>query len=81
MDVLTDVLYDGERLEVFRDGRIRTTSTHGSGCALASAIAAHLARGEALDAAVSLARAWVRRGIEGAPTLGRGRGPLDLFPR
>jgi hydroxymethylpyrimidine/phosphomethylpyrimidine kinase len=80
-DELTDVYYDGERLEIFRDARIRTTSTHGSGCALASAIAAHLARGEALDAAVSLARAWVRRGIEGAPTLGRGRGPLDLFPR
>ena len=67
-DVLTDVLYDGERLEVFRDARIRTTSTHGSGCALASAIAAHLARGDAsaespgdaLVAAVAAARAWVR---------------------
>ena len=88
-DVLTDVLYDGERLEVFRDARIRTTSTHGSGCALASAIAAHLAHGDAaaessddaLVAAVAAARAWVRRGIEIAPPLGHGRGPLDLFPR
>ncbi len=89
-DVLTDVLYDGERLEVFRDARIRTTSTHGSGCALASAIAAHLALGEArsaessgdaLFAAVVAARSWVRHGIESAPLLGHGRGPLDLFPR
>jgi hydroxymethylpyrimidine/phosphomethylpyrimidine kinase len=80
-DVLTDVFYDGERLELFRDARIRTTSTHGSGCALASAIAAYLARGEELHDAVSQARAWVRRGIEAAPPLGHGRGPLDLFPR
>ena len=88
--VVTDVLYDGERLEVFHDARIRTTSTHGSGCALASAIAAYLALGEAraaessgdaLVAAVAAARAWVRRGIEAAPPLGHGRGPLDLFPR
>jgi hydroxymethylpyrimidine/phosphomethylpyrimidine kinase len=78
---LTDVFYDGERVEVFRDRRLVTTSTHGSGCALASAIAAMLARGERLPAAVAKARAWVRRGIETAPPLGRGRGPLDLFPQ
>jgi hydroxymethylpyrimidine/phosphomethylpyrimidine kinase len=69
------------RVHLFRDRRIETTSTHGSGCALASAIAAWLARGETLAAAVAKARAWVRRGIETAPSLGRGRGPLDLFPR
>ena len=80
-DTLTDVLYDGERVHLFRDPRIVTTSTHGSGCALASAIAAFLARGETLLAAVAHARAWVRRGIETAPPLGHGRGPLDLFPR
>ena len=80
-ETLTDVFYDGERVEVFRDTRLVTTSTHGSGCALASAIAALLARGEALAAAVAKARVWVRHGIESAPPLGRGRGPLDLFPR
>jgi len=89
-DVLTDVFYDGDRLEAFRDARIQTTSTHGSGCALASAIAAYLALGEGgsapssgddLVAAVTAARAWVRRAIEDAPRLGHGRGPLDLFAR
>jgi hydroxymethylpyrimidine/phosphomethylpyrimidine kinase len=69
------------RVHLFRDRRIDTTSTHGSGCALASAIAAFLARGESLFAAVEKGRAWVRRGIETAPPLGGGRGPLDLFPR
>jgi hydroxymethylpyrimidine/phosphomethylpyrimidine kinase len=80
-ELLTDVFYDGERIEIFREPRIATTSTHGSGCALASAIAAYLARGETLLAAVANARAWVRSGIEAAPPLGHGRGPLDLFPR
>jgi len=79
-ETLTDVLFDGDAVRAFRDRRIVTTSTHGSGCALASAIAAFLARGETLADAVATARAWVRRGIENAPPLGRGRGPLDLFP-
>ncbi|HUP18394.1 MAG TPA: bifunctional hydroxymethylpyrimidine kinase/phosphomethylpyrimidine kinase [Gemmatimonadota bacterium] len=78
---VVDVFYDGTEWRRFSDRRIETTSTHGSGCALASAIAAYLARGEPLAEAVARARAWVRRGIEIAPRLGRGRGPLDLFPR
>ena len=80
-EILIDAFCDGERVHLFRDRRIETTSTHGSGCALASAIAAFLARGEELFAAIEQARAWVRRGIQGAPPLGHGHGPLDLFPR
>ncbi|MGH7550784.1 MAG: bifunctional hydroxymethylpyrimidine kinase/phosphomethylpyrimidine kinase [Gemmatimonadota bacterium] len=78
---LLDVFYDGGRIELFRSTRIETTSTHGSGCALASAIAAYVARGSELLEAIRLARRWVRRAIENAPPLGHGRGPLDLFPR
>ncbi|MGH7570225.1 MAG: bifunctional hydroxymethylpyrimidine kinase/phosphomethylpyrimidine kinase [Gemmatimonadota bacterium] len=80
-DELLDVFYDGGRIELFRSPRIETTSTHGSGCALASAIAAYFARGNGLLEAVRLARRWVREAIENAPPLGHGRGPLDLFPR
>lgn len=78
-ETLVDVFFDGETLQRFADPRIDTTSTHGSGCALASAIAAHLAKGVGLLEAVRIARAWVRRAIETAPPIGRGRGPLDLF--
>lgn len=78
---VVDVLWDGATVRRFADPRIETTSTHGSGCALASAIAARLARGAGLVEAVEGARAWVRAGIESAPPLGGGRGPLDLFPR
>ena len=74
-----DVFYDGERIELFRSPRIDSTSTHGSGCVLSSAIAAHVARGTEILDAVRKAREWVRRGILAAPPLGRGHGPLDLF--
>jgi hydroxymethylpyrimidine/phosphomethylpyrimidine kinase len=61
----------------FQETRIATTSTHGTGCTLASAIAAGLARGFALIDAVTQARAYVRRAILTAPGLGRGHGPLN----
>lgn len=76
---IVDVLYDGRNATVFREPRIETRSTHGSGCALASAITAHLAQGRPLGEAVHRARGWVRRAIEAAPRLGHGRGPLDLL--
>ena len=76
-DRITDVLqtttgewmYEGERLE--------TTSTHGTGCTLASAIAAELSLGASLPRAVERARAYVHGAIENAPGLGGGHGPLD----
>ena len=51
--------------------------THGTGCTLASAIAAGLALGAGLEAAVIDARAYVAGAIVHAPRLGRGHGPLD----
>ena len=57
--------------------RIDSRHTHGTGCTLASAIAAGLAQGVPLEAAVERAREYVRRAILSAPGIGRGHGPLD----
>jgi len=56
--------------------RIATTSTHGTGCTLASAIA--LGQGQGLDlvSAIERARRFVRAAIAAAPGLGLGHGPL-----
>jgi hydroxymethylpyrimidine/phosphomethylpyrimidine kinase len=62
--------------ETWIDDRIDTRHTHGTGCTLASAIAAGLAAGERLDAAVTAARVYVRAAILAAPGLGQGSGPL-----
>jgi hydroxymethylpyrimidine/phosphomethylpyrimidine kinase len=57
--------------------RIESTSTHGTGCTLASAIAAGLAQGIGLEDAVRRARAYVAATIRAAPGLGGGHGPLE----
>ncbi|KAJ2902623.1 putative hydroxymethylpyrimidine/phosphomethylpyrimidine kinase 2 [Zalerion maritima] len=53
--------------------------THGTGCSLASAIAANLARGRDVPSAVRAACRYVEAGIRTAPGLGKGAGPLNHF--
>ncbi|HEY8122134.1 MAG TPA: bifunctional hydroxymethylpyrimidine kinase/phosphomethylpyrimidine kinase [Myxococcota bacterium] len=60
--------------------RIPGGDVHGTGCALSAAIAARLARGDALPAAVEAARAFVRRGIANAQAIGEGRRVLGFGP-
>ncbi|HVE78109.1 MAG TPA: bifunctional hydroxymethylpyrimidine kinase/phosphomethylpyrimidine kinase [Gemmatimonadaceae bacterium] len=75
---MLDVLFDGE-LHLFRHARLDTTSTHGTGCTLSSAIAAHLALGYPLREAVEQSLDYVHRAIASAPGLGGGHGPLNHF--
>jgi hydroxymethylpyrimidine/phosphomethylpyrimidine kinase len=72
-----DVLVTAEGARVWESPRIATRHTHGTGCTLASAIAAGLAQGMAVEDAVGRARDYVQRAIATAPGLGRGHGPLD----
>jgi len=64
-----------------RRPRIESTSTHGTGCTLSSAIAANLALGLELQPALERAREYVDGAIRHAPGLGRGHGPLGHFWR
>ncbi|MEO6213091.1 MAG: bifunctional hydroxymethylpyrimidine kinase/phosphomethylpyrimidine kinase [Vicinamibacterales bacterium] len=65
----------------FRGVRIPTRHTHGTGCTLASAIAANLARGLSDLDAIAAARTYVEGAILNAPALGEGHGPLNHFWR
>ncbi|WP_431285961.1 bifunctional hydroxymethylpyrimidine kinase/phosphomethylpyrimidine kinase [Humitalea sp. 24SJ18S-53] len=76
-DTLVDLLATGAGVEAFSSPRIATTSTHGTGCTLASAVAAGLAQGMTLRDAVLRARAYVAAAIAAAPGFGGGHGPLD----
>ncbi|HMD63795.1 MAG TPA: bifunctional hydroxymethylpyrimidine kinase/phosphomethylpyrimidine kinase [Stellaceae bacterium] len=76
-ETVADVLVTEAGARVWESPRITTRHTHGTGCTLASAIAAGLAQGLAVESAVDRARAYVQRAIAGAPGLGRGHGPLD----
>ena len=61
---------------VWQAARIETCHTHGTGCTLASAIAAGLGAGLPLAAAVEQGRAFVRAALQAAPGFGAGHGPL-----
>ena len=65
----------------FTSDRLRTNSTHGTGCAFASALAANLALGKALPDAVVLAKAYVKKAMSSARPLGKGNGPLNHLYR
>ena len=65
--------------EELRGERIQSSCTHGTGCAFATSVACHLARGFRVPEAVASAKEFVRRAIENATPLGHGKGPLELL--
>jgi hydroxymethylpyrimidine/phosphomethylpyrimidine kinase len=75
-DALADALIETDNMTSWQGQRIDTTSTHGTGCTLASAIALFLAQGASLTDAVARAREFVRLALLDAPELGQGSGPL-----
>lgn len=75
--VLTDILAEADGNTLFTMPRIDSRHTHGTGCTLASAIAAGLAQGMALGAAVTRARHYIQEAIRTAPGFGAGHGPLN----
>ena len=75
-DALADALIETDNMTSWQGQRIDTTSTHGTGCTLASAIATFLAEGCALSEAVSRAREFVRIALLESPDLGEGAGPI-----
>ena len=75
-DVIRDVLLTREGYRVFEGPRIPTKATHGTGCTLASAIAADLAQGAGIEQAVEKARAYLLEAIRHAPGHGQGHQPL-----
>ncbi|MDA1227464.1 MAG: bifunctional hydroxymethylpyrimidine kinase/phosphomethylpyrimidine kinase [SAR202 cluster bacterium Casp-Chloro-G4] len=75
----TDILYDGNEFRAFTAQRIESTSTHGTGCTFASAIAANLAKGLPLREAVPAAKRYITNAIRNAAAVGHGHGPLNHF--
>lgn len=81
--VLTDYFYDAERGELIElpSQAVRTVNTHGTGCTMSSALAAHLAKGCSLQDAARGAKAYIAGAIaDGAAyEIGHGHGPVNHF--
>lgn len=69
-------LKSGEEIEV-ASRKVESESTHGTGCAFSTAIACRLALGDDLPEAVRAAKEYVRRAIEAAYPIGKGKGPMN----
>lgn len=77
--LVVDVLFDGDSTTLFETDFVVSKNTHGTGCSLASAIAANLALGKDLTRAVRGAVRYVEAGIRTSVGLGRGNGPINHF--
>ena len=75
-DMVADCLVTADGVRWFTGRRLATPHTHGTGCVLSAAVAARLARGDALGDAVVGARRFVRRAIRDGGPLGQGAGPV-----
>ena len=76
-----DLLCYGGMDREFPGRRIESQSTHGTGCAFATALACRLALGSALTEAVGQAKEYVAEAIVSAQPMGRGKGPINHLPR
>ena len=76
-----DLLDDGQNVRELSAPRIARSDAHGTGCTLSAAIAAALARGLELNAAVVAAKRYVTRAIESASRVGQGAPVLHHLPR
>ncbi|KAL3474879.1 DNA polymerase family B-domain-containing protein [Aspergillus californicus] len=76
---VVDVLYDGDEVTLFETDFLVSKNTHGTGCSLASAIAANLALGKDMKRAVRSAVRFVEAGIKTSFQLGKGSGPINHF--
>jgi hydroxymethylpyrimidine/phosphomethylpyrimidine kinase len=81
IDLLSFTSKRGVEQEIFKSDRQRSSSTHGTGCAFATAITCHLAQGRGLPEAVLLAKAYVSAAIINARPIGKGIGPVHHLYR
>jgi len=81
IDLLSFTGNRGIEQELFKSARLKSNSTHGTGCAFATSVACHLAMGRGLPEAVLLAKAYVAAAISNAHPLGHGTGPVHHLYR
>lgn len=74
-----DIWFDGDRIETLTTTLVETKNTHGTGCTLAAAIAANLARSQERLTAVQQAKEYVTTALKHSLSIGKGQGPVGHF--
>ena len=78
-DLIVDILYDGAEFTCVESKFLDSKNSHGAGCSLASSVAANLASGQAMAAAVRNACRYIAAGIKTNEDLDSGSGPINHF--
>ena len=77
----TDLFFNGQKFLKLSAARIPTQNTHGTGCTFSAAIAANLAKGMKLEAAVAQAKRYITQAIRRGFAVGSGHSPVHHFYR
>ena len=76
-EVMTDLLIDANKIYPIQTKKILTNHTHGTGCTMASALSAGLAKSFKIEKAFKIAHEYVNMAIKSAPQFGKGNGPIN----
>ncbi len=74
---LVDVFVNNKSVNIFKNKKIFTKNTHGTGCTLSSAIATYYSCGKTLKRSCELAIKYVNQAIKTRPNYGKGNGPIN----
>ena len=74
---MQDVLLSGNKISIFKNKKIKTRNTHGTGCTLSSAIATYYSCGKTLKKSCEMAIKYVNHAIGTGPKYGKGFGPIN----
>ena len=72
-----DIFISKKELKVFKNKKIKTNNTHGTGCTLSSAIATYLSCGKPLKKSCELGIKYVNQSIKSNLNYGKGNGPIN----
>jgi len=76
-DSIYDIFINKKEISIFKNKKIKTINTHGTGCTLSSAIAAYYSCGKTLKKSCEMAIKYVNHAIRTRPNYGKGHGPIN----
>ena len=76
-EILCDVFVNRTEIAIFKNKKIKTRNTHGTGCTLSSAIASYYSCGKTLKKSCEMAIKYVNHAIGTGPKYGKGYGPIN----
>ena len=75
--IIYDILLEKKKIFIFKNKKIKSKHTHGTGCTLSSAIAAYYSCGKSLNKSCENAIKYVNQALREAPKYGKGNGPIN----